>query len=101
MFVTRVGKGNKKSPSIGRALKVILVLCLSNHEAPIEYFFVFCPKPGVAPVFEFVYFFADQEVDGFAKLFFKEKRAKTHFGEHSFNIVQHGKNLNSLKNLES
>jgi hypothetical protein len=52
---------------------------------------MYTPKPGVAPVFEIVDFISYQQADSFSQLFFEKKSVKTHFSEHSFDIIQHGK----------
>jgi hypothetical protein len=51
---------------------------------------VFVPKPAVTPGFEVVDFIRYQQSDSFSKLFLEKKSVKTHFCEHSFDIIQHG-----------
>ena len=61
------------------------------HKAPVKDGFMLIPKPGVTPVFEVVDFISHQNPDSLSELFFKQQSVKTHFGEYSFDIVQHGK----------
>jgi hypothetical protein len=70
------------------------------HEASIEDRLVLGPKSGVTPVLEVIDFFRYQKVDSLSQLFFKKESVKTHFGEHSFDIIQHGKETYSLIKME-
>jgi hypothetical protein len=87
----------KISLLVGRlsGIGLVNVISLSNHKDSIQNSFVFLPKPGIAPALEFVYFIGYQGLDSFSQLFFKEQSVKTHFSEYSFDIVQHGKKLDS------
>lgn len=57
-------------------------------------------ESGVTPVLQIIDFFSHQEFDGLSQLFFEQESVKTHFGEHSFDIIQHGKDTYSLIETE-
>ena len=69
----------------------------SNYnETSVEDCFVLIPKSRVTPRFEVIDFISHEYFDGFSQLFFEQESVKTHFGEHSFDIIQHGKSAYSL-----
>jgi hypothetical protein len=62
---------------------------LGEHKTTVQNRLMLLPKAGITPSFEFVDLFRYQHSDSFSQLFFKETRVKTHFCEHSFDIIQH------------
>jgi hypothetical protein len=59
------------------------------HKTAIKDCCVFIPKSGVAPGFEVIDLVSYQQSDSFSQLFFKQQSVKTHFGEYSFDIIEH------------
>jgi len=62
-----------------------------NHKAAIQNCSVDISEPVVTPAAEIVHLIRYKQADGLSQLFLKEKSVKTHFSEHSFDIIQHGK----------
>jgi len=65
---------------------------LSEHKTTVQNCLVLLGKAGITPPLKFVDLFSDQHSDGFPQLFFKEPGVKTHFGEHSLDVIEHSKN---------
>jgi hypothetical protein len=63
----------------------------SNHKASVEDGFVFIPKSGVTPAFEFINFIGYQHLHSLPQLFLKQKCIKAHLCENGLYIIQHGK----------
>ncbi|HEY0745049.1 MAG TPA: hypothetical protein VGD40_26470, partial [Chryseosolibacter sp.] len=63
--------------------------CLRGHETAIENRFMLLSKPGVTPVPQFTDLICYQHLDSLTELLLEQESVKTHFGEHSFDIVQH------------
>lgn len=66
---------------------------LGKHKTAVQDRLMLLRKAGITPSLEFVDLFGDQHPDRLPQLFFEESGVKTHFGEHSFDIIEHSKKI--------